>query len=70
MFQSIIKRFLKGIVAGAISSMCLVTIQQPTIWTEFGTIFNSLGLACAFGGITGLLLALQKWASWTDEEYL
>ena len=60
MFKSIITRFLKGIIAGAVASMSMVTITQPAIWTDFGTLFNSLGLACAFGGITGLLLALQK----------
>lgn len=64
--KSILMRFLKGIIAGAIASMSMVTITQPTIWADFGTLFNSLGLACAFGGLTGLLLALQKWASWTE----
>lgn len=70
MIQSIIQRFLKGIIAGAVSSMCLVTIQQPAMWADWGVLLNSLGMACAFGGLTGLLLALQKWASWTDEQYL
>lgn len=67
MTKSIITRFLKGIIAGAIASMAMVSITQPSQWTDFSSLLNSLGLACAFGGITGLLLALQKWASWTDE---
>lgn len=67
MYKSIIKRFLKGIIAGAVSAMGLVTINQPTVWSDFPALLNSLGLACAFGALTGLLLALNKWASWTDE---
>lgn len=64
--KSVLSRFLKGIIAGAVGSMVLVTIQQPIVWTEFLPLVNALGLAAAYGGLTGLLLALQKWASWTD----
>jgi hypothetical protein len=66
LLNSVVKRFLKGIIAGAVASMCMVTINQPSVWADYGTIFNSLGMACAFGGITGFLLALQKWASWEE----
>jgi len=69
-YKAILTRFLKGIIAGAVSSMAMVTITQPAIWSDFSTIFNSLGLACAFGAITGLLLALQKWTSWEDDPNL
>jgi hypothetical protein len=67
MYKSIITRFLKGIIAGAVSAMVLVTFAQPTTWDTFPSILNSLGLACAYGGLTGFLLALQKYASWTNE---
>jgi len=70
MFKSIITRFLKGIIAGAVASMCMVSITQPTAWVDFNSLLNSLGLACAFGAITGLLLAAQKWASWEDDPNL
>jgi hypothetical protein len=69
-FKAIIQRFLKGIIAGAVASMLMVSITQPTAWVDFNSLLNSLGLACAFGGITGFLLALQKWVSWEDDPNL
>lgn len=64
--KSILTRFLKGIIAGAVSAMGLITIQTPTVWSNFSSIFNNLGIAAVFGGLTGLLLALEKWANWQD----
>lgn len=61
---SILNRFIKGIISGAVASMAMVTISQPSVWSDFGYILNSLGMAATFGAITGLILALQKWASW------
>lgn len=63
---SILSRFAKGIIAGAVSAMSMVTITQPSVWSDFNSILGSLGMACTFGAITGLLLALQKWASWVE----
>ena len=64
--KSVLNRFAKGIISGAVASMAMVTINQPSVWSDFGSILNSLGLAATSGAITGLLLALQKWASWED----
>lgn len=63
---SILNRFIKGIIAGAVSAMSMVAITQPSVWSDFNSILNSLGMACTFGAITGLLLALQKWSSWKE----
>lgn len=65
-FKSVLLRFLKGAAGGAVASMVIVTIKQPTVWTEFLPLLTSLGIAGTYGALTGLLLALQKWASWTD----
>jgi hypothetical protein len=64
--KSVLMRFVKGIIAGAVSAMGMVTIIEPTVWNDFTTIFGSLLLAGAFGALNGLLLALNKWASWQD----
>lgn len=64
--SSVLVRFLKGMIAGAVGSMAVVTINMPTAWSGFVQIFNSLGIAALFGAITGLLLALEKWATWTE----
>lgn len=63
---SVLNRFAKGIISGAVSAMVMVQFVQPTVWSDFGSIFNSLGIAGSFGAMTGLLLALQKWASWQE----
>ena len=69
-FKSVVMRFVKGAVSGAVAQMGMVTLSQPAIWGDFKPLLINLGMACAFGSLVGLLLALQKWASWEDEDYL
>lgn len=66
--KTILVRFAKGFISGAVSAMGLVTIAVPTVWTGFLPILNMLAIAGMAGGLNGLLLALQKWSSWRDEE--
>ena len=66
MIKSILTRFGKGAVAGAVASMALVSLGTPSLWSDFSSIFNALGVAALSGAMTGLLLALQKWASWQE----
>lgn len=66
MFKSIIIRFLKGAIAGAVASMGVITYQTPMVWSDFYTVLNALAIAGVSGAIGGILLALQKWASWED----
>lgn len=65
--KSILTRLLKGFVSGAVTSMLMVSIVAPGNWTELHTVLSILAVSGLFGGINGLLLALQKWASWKDE---
>ena len=64
--KAVLLRWFKGALAGAIVSMGIVTIKQPVVWTDFWPLLSSLGIAGTYGGIVGLLLALEKWASWTE----
>ena len=64
--QSILTRFMKGAIAGAISAMIMVSLNTPSTWGDMSMLINSLALAGTFGGVTGFLLALQKWAIWND----
>ncbi len=66
MINSVLKRFLKGAVAGAVVAMAKVSFVQPQIWSDFHSILMNLGIAGAYGALVGLLLALEKWANWTD----
>ena len=47
--------------------MGLITIATPDLWSGFVPILNSLAIAGMAGGLNGLLLALQKWASWKEK---
>lgn len=61
-WKSVIKRFIKGAIAGAIPILG-VTV---TNWTDFGVFLNSLAIAGLFGGVTGLILASEKAYNWED----
>lgn len=64
--MSVLKRLLKGIIAGGVSAMALVPLVLPNTWDGFLPTLNTLGISFTFGALTGLLLALNKWASWED----
>lgn len=66
MINSIFKRFLKGMVGGAVSAMIAVSYSTPQNWSDFPTVLNTLGIAFCAGALGGLLLAAQKWASWKE----
>lgn len=65
-FRAVIMRFTKGAAAGAATQIALVTLQQPKTWLEFSPMLNNLGIAVTFGALVGLILAIEKWASWED----
>lgn len=65
-YKSVLKRFLKGLVSGAVTAMGMVTVVQPTTWKELGDIISLLTTAAIFGAINGLILALNKWATWKE----
>ena len=64
--QSILVRFMKGLLSGAITAMVAVPMIMPTEWVGFSEVIRNLLIAGAFGGGVGLLLAAQKWASWNE----
>ena len=68
--RSVLVRFLKGMLAGASASMALVTLNQPSVWSDFSVLLNSLAIAGVYGAVTGLLLGLNKYATWEEEDYL
>jgi hypothetical protein len=65
--KSVLMRFFKGFVSGAITTMSLVVVFVPQNLVELKVILSALAFAGIAGGINGLLLAINKWASWTDE---
>ena len=66
MLKSILVRFLKGTLGGVATALSLVSYQTPTVWSDFNSIVNVLGIAAVSGAISGFLLAFMKWASWKE----
>ena len=64
--RSVINRLVKAFIFGAIGNVGLVTIVLPKTWAEIPTILAMFGFAFVAGGITGVLMAIQKWYSWED----
>lgn len=65
--QIVIKRFIKGGLSGAVGAMLpmLVTVPKSTL-SDVKTWIAALAVSAVVGGITGLILALDKYLSYTD----
>ncbi len=59
----ILNRLFKAFIFGAIGNIGLITIVMPQNWKEIPTILAMFAFAGIAGGITGVLMALQKWNS-------
>lgn len=64
MLKQIIIRFVKGMVAGAATSLAVVSYSNIQSWHDFNAALSTLAIACASGALTGLILAFEKWATW------
>ncbi|MEM5784990.1 MAG: hypothetical protein QW469_00425 [Candidatus Aenigmatarchaeota archaeon] len=65
--KSILYRFLRGFVAGAVATMTTITIAQAVTWKDVIDILNNLAIAGITGGISGGLLALDKYLRYEEE---
>jgi hypothetical protein len=59
--KSIILRFIRAFVAGAVATMLTVIPLTSGSWNDLGNWLSALGLAGIIGGISGLLMALDKY---------
>jgi hypothetical protein len=62
----LVSRFLRAFIAGFASTVTVVSIQSVTTWADLGTALNAILLAGVIGGISGVLMALEKWTRWVD----
>jgi len=63
----LIKRFLRGGIAGGVGSMSLIAYNNISNWGDVGMWLNALAISFVVGFITGFILAVDKWAR-TEEE--
>jgi len=64
--RSVINRLVKAFIFGALGNLGLLTIVMPRNWTDLTTVLAMVSFACLAGGITGVLMALQKFQSWKE----
>jgi len=69
-WSAVLGRFFKAFTAGAVVAMAGVPLVQPVVWSEFGVLLQALAMAGCFGGLVGVLMGAQKWASWKDDSFL
>lgn len=65
----LIKRFLRGGIAGATTSMLIIMGSNVSNWGDLGLWLNSLAVAFVFGFVTGFILAIDKWIRTTANEF-
>jgi hypothetical protein len=59
--KSVLFRLLRGFIAGFVGAAATVTLAGLSTWGDLASALNSLTLAGVAGGITGLLLAADKY---------
>lgn len=59
--KSVILRFARGTVAGAVSAMLTISIANPSTWKEMSLMMSALALSGIIGAISGFLQAADKW---------
>lgn len=60
------KRAFRVFIFGALTTIGLVTVAQPTTWKELGTILATFALAGIWGGITAVISGVDKWLRWKN----
>jgi len=59
--KSALLRFARGFASGALSAMVIIVPGSMGSWGDLSTWIGALSLAGVFGGITGAILAIDKY---------
>jgi len=54
-------RFLRGFIAGAVSTMTLISVANINTWSDVGALINAWAIAAIVGGGSGLIQAIDKY---------
>lgn len=62
--KSIAMRFVKAFISGAMATMAMVVPFSGNSWSGVGMWLSALAMAGFIGGITGAIMAWEKWLNW------
>lgn len=69
MFSMLMWRFVRSFIASAIGAMAVIVLSlKAETFADLSHFFAALGVAAIVGGVTGALLALDKWVrtAWSE----
>jgi hypothetical protein len=58
--KRVLFRFLRGFVAGAVSTAATISVTNASSWGELASVLNNLTISLIAGGVGGGLMALDK----------
>lgn len=64
--KSIIMRFVKGFVAGGLSSIATLATFNGSTWQDVANWLGIIMFSFVVGGISGVLLGAEKWLTWEE----
>lgn len=64
--ERIALRFVKAFIAGFITSIGLITVENIHVWSDLGNVLNAIALSGVIGGINGVIMAAEKMWNWKD----
>lgn len=66
--KPVLLRFARGFVAGAIASLGTISLTTVGTWHDLSSALTALAYSLAVGGITGGLMALDKYLRFQPED--
>lgn len=66
--QAVLKRFIKGGLAGALAAIGAITIASPHTWSDVSSAVAVLVYSVIVGFFSGGIMAIEKAYNWTDPE--
>lgn len=64
--QVVSRRFIKAFVSGFCTGVAVISIGGVSQWSDLTLALNGLVVSGVMGGINGVIMALEKWASYKD----
>lgn len=61
LWKSVLLRFIRAFIAGAAAQMALILVFNGSTWEDVTNWLMALGISAIVGGITGLIMAVDKY---------